>query len=152
MSPHSRPRARCRGAGENSTDEVCALMMLTVSERAQTQKQVDTQHPNRITNGDGALEDRREQLRKLGSTLDGVAAQACRTLLIPRARASLPALLPVTSWLSQNREKVGVSIPQTGVGDQVMILSIRRCKTGISSGLYQVAQQAWIFLQLFILY
>ena len=127
-------------------------MMLTVSGRAQTQKQVDTQHPNRITNGDSALEDRMEQLRKLGSTLDGVAAQACRTLFVPWARASLPALLPATSRLSQNRERVGVSVPQTGVGDQVVILSICRCETGISSGLYQVAQLAWVSLQLFILY
>ena len=93
-----------------------------------------------------------EQLRKLGSTLDGVAAQACRTLFVPWARASLPALLPATSRLSQNRERVGVSVPQTGVGDQVVILSIRRCETGISSGLYQVAQLAWVSLQLFILY
>lgn len=93
-----------------------------------------------------------EQLRKLGSALDGVAAQACLTLLISWVRASLPALLPVTSWLSQNRARVGVSTPQIAVCDQVVILSVCRCKTGVSSGFYQVEQQAWIFLQLFVLY
>ena len=148
--PQSGPQARCRGAGEKSTDEVCALMMLTVSGRAQTQKQVDTQHPNRIANGDGALEDRMEQLRKLGSAMDGVAAQACLTLLIPWTSALLPALLPVTSRLSQSRARVGVSTPQAVVGNQVVILSVSRCRTGVSSGFYQVEQQACTFLQLLI--
>ena len=60
--PQSGPQARCRGAGEKSTDEVCALMMLTVSGRAQTQQKcahsipIESQMVQRSGGQDGAVE------------------------------------------------------------------------------------------------
>lgn len=57
---HPSPRAvlhplDARELAENRLDKIFALMVLRVSERGQSQKQVDTQPHGRITNGDSAL-------------------------------------------------------------------------------------------------
>ena len=135
----SRPPGPAPGAAElaeDGTDQVFAVVMLSVSGRGQTQKQVDTQHHNRITNSDGALEGQHGVVEKTGgSALDGVLAQACRTRLTPPGETFSPS--PAAGDVTGEPELgvVGAFTLLTAVGNRVMILSARRCRTGVSGSL-----------------
>lgn len=128
---HPSPRAvlhplDARELAENRLDKIFALMVLRVSERGQSQKQVDTQPHGRITNGDSALKGQ-DGAEKTGVHF-GWAGHWGVMDLTPTSRHELlswPCRLQVTSdsvWVFTPQALVGIRScfdPFAGTGQEL---------------------------------